>query len=341
LKSTVEHNRMVWDQNKRGHYEVWYCTFNHRASRTGYWIRYTLESPLEKVGPAYCQLWFGFFDANNPRRNFAINKRMPIDQLRSDNAPFAIQMGDARLEHGKLSGALGNEQHNVSWDLEFDPATFTHFHLPDIVYRKNFADTKVLSPNLMVNYRGKIEVDGETYTFEGDPGCQTHLWGRKHAHAWAWGHCNAFREDPTAALEILSVKLKRGPIVTPTMTLFSLYLGSDVYNFRDFYVLPLTRGNWETGLYSFGARGKSVKIEGEFRCRPEDLVRTPYEDPDGEPSFCHNTEVADMTVTVWNRRSALVGFRQHARLTARGTGHFEYASRSPDGRVEAQHQTID
>ena len=332
---------MVWDQNKRGHYEVWYCTFNHRASRTGYWIRYTLESPVEKAGPAYCQLWFAFFDANNPRRNFAINKRFPIDQLRADNAPFAIEIGDARLEHGKLSGSLANDQHTVSWDLNFDPATFAHFHLPDIVYRKQFADTKVISPNLMVNYQGKIEIDGETYTFEGDPGCQTHVWGRKHAHAWAWGHCNAFREDPTAALEILSVKLKRGPIVTPTMTLLSLYLGSDVYNFRDFYMLPLTRGNWETGLYHFGARGKSVKIEGEFRCRPEDLVRTPYEDPDGEPSFCHNSEVADMTVTVWNRRSPLVSFRQHARLTARGTGHFEYASRSPDGRVEAQHQSIE
>ena len=64
-------NVRVWDGHKRGHYEVWYVTFNHRESNTGYWIRYALESPEAGRGDPYAQLWFAHFDARDPERTFA------------------------------------------------------------------------------------------------------------------------------------------------------------------------------------------------------------------------------------------------------------------------------
>ena len=88
------------------------------------------------------------------------------------------------------------------------------------------------------------------------------------------------------------------------------------------------------------ATGARVKLEVELRARPEDLVRAEYVDPDGEPAFCHNTEVADAVVVVWNRQAPWARFRQACRLTSRATAHFEYAARSPDGRVERRHEHI-
>jgi hypothetical protein len=338
--STELENRMVWDRRKTGHYEVWYSTFNHPPTNTGYWIRYTLESPLPGHGDAYAQLWFAFFDARAPERNLAINKKLPLSVLRAERDPFLLAIGDAELAHGRLKGTLAGDSHEVSWDIGFKPTLFVHRHLPDLVYRSTFADTTVLSPNLMVHMNGTVVVDGERHDLDGAPGCQTHLWGRKHAHAWAWGHCNAFREDPTACLETLTVRLKRLGLVTPPLTFLSLYLGSEVYHFRQFGTLLRTRGKWETGLYRFGGVGNRVKIEGELRCRPEDLVQAHYTDPDGEASFCHNTEVGDASVTVWTRRTTGARFKRLCRLTSLGGAHFEYAGRTPDGCVVKRHITV-
>jgi hypothetical protein len=338
--STEPENRMVWDRQKAGHYEVWYATFNHRRTGTGYWIRYTLEAPLAGHGEPHCAVWFAFFDPANPERNFGINRRLPLSELHTEEAPFSLRLDDSVLRHDGMRGAISGDAHVASWDLSYRPSVFLHRHLPDLVYETAFADTKVLSPNLIINPSGHVTVDGQTYTFDGEPGSQSHLWGRKHAHAWAWSHCNSFREDSTACLETLSVRLKRAGVVLPTMTFLSLYLGSEVYHLRRFENLLFTRGKWETGLYRFSGVGRRIKIEGEMRCRPEDLVRATYSDPDGEQSFCHNTEVADCALTVWTRRSLGAPFKKVNRLLSRGGAHFEYAARTPDGHVTKRHVAL-
>jgi hypothetical protein len=333
-------NCMVWDRRQRGHYEVWYSTFNHRRSEAGFWIRYTLESPLPDHGEPYCQLWFAYFDPSHPQRSLAINRRLPIDELVADDHPFRLRLGEAELRHDGMRGAITGDTHDVSWDLHYQPTLFTHRHLPDSIYRGSFADTTVLSPNVIINLEGQLTVDGQTFTFEGDPGGQSHLWGRKHAHAWAWSHCSSFREDSTACLETISVRLRRLGVVTPPLTFLSLYLGSEVYELRQLENIPFNRASWETGLYRVSGVGRRARIEGELRCRPEDLLQATYQDPDGTLCYCHNTEVADATVTLWTRRSLGATFKRVVQLTSRGNAHFEYARRVPDGHVTRKHVTV-
>jgi hypothetical protein len=338
--STEADNHMVWDRHRAGHYEVWYATFNHRRSNTGYWIRYTLESPQPGRGERYAQLWFAFFDATEPARNFAINRKFPIGALQAGRNPFEVRIGDSLLRHDGLRGSLSGEGHTASWNLTHKPCLFTHRHLPEPLYRSSLPDTLVLSPNLMLLLHGEVTVDGQTYAFDGEPGCQTHLWGRKHAHAWAWSHCNAFRDDPTACLETLTVRLRRLGLVTPRITFISLYIGTEVYHLRSLGGLCRTRGRWETGLYRLSGVGRRIRVEAELRCHPEDLVRATYVDPDGEASFCQNTEVADCSLTVWTRRGWGTPFKRPLRLFSRGTAHFEYAGRTPDGHVGRHHITV-
>ncbi len=334
-------NHRRWDGAKRGHYEVWYTTLNHRPSGTGYWIRYTMESPIEGHGEPYAQLWFAHFDANDASRTFAINKKFPIDAMSATTAPFSVGIADNKLMHNGARGSLAGDGHDVSWDLEWMPAPETHYHLPRVMYGNGGrGDTTVLAPNLNVSMKGRITVDGTTHELTEAPGGQTHLWGKKHAHSWAWGHCNAFEGHPEAALETLTVRLKKAGRVLPPMTVTSLYVNGQAYRFTEFHHTLLNRGQYGTGMYQFRARGRRHWLEGIYQCQPEDMVVATYEDPDGELSYCSNTEVANLTVNLYERSGFRSRWRQIAELHAPGTGHFEVGSRERDDDVEKDHVTI-
>ena len=146
------------------------------------------------------------------------------------------------------------------------------------------------------------------------------------------------RGDGPGLLETLTVRLKRGGLVLPALSLLSLYMGGEAFHFRELYETPLVRGHFETGAYRLTAQGLDVRIEAEYRCRPEDLVLTPYTDPDGEPVFCHNTEIADCRVRLSRRRG--LSFERTAELYAPKRGHFEYAGRAPDPAVTRRHVNI-
>lgn len=334
-------NARRWDGAARGHYEVWYLTANHVASNTGYWIRYALESPDAGCGEMYAQLWFAHFDANDSSRTFAINRKFPIETMVASASPFEVAIGDSLIRHDSMRGRLAGDGHEASWNLEWSPGATTHRQLPDVMYRRGgLGETTVLSPSINTTINGTIVVDGRTLQLAGDPGGQTHLWGRKHAHSWAWGHCNAFDDHPDAALECLTVRLQRGGQTLPPLTVFALYAGGEVHRFTQFRHTLLTRGEYGTAHYRFRGRNLSTRIEGEFSCRNEDMVVAPYIDPDGAPSWCSNTEVADLRVTVYER-SGLGRWRETARLIAPGRGHFEVGSRQRDPAIVKDHVTID
>lgn len=339
VAGTEHDNAPQWDGVARKHYEVWYLTLNHRASRTGFWIRYTLESPVAGHGDPYAELWFARFDAADPSRNFGLHRRVPIDRYRAQATPFAVGIGDARLVHDGCSGGIDGLGHTARWDLSWLPAAHTYRQLPDTIYKTNFADTRVLTPNLDVPVRGTITVDGAELVFDGEPGGQTHLWGRKHAHAWAWGHCNAFEDRRGVALETLSARLERRGVVLPPLTVVGLQLDGEDLRWTGFRHTLLSRGRFATARYAFSAVSEDARIEGEYACRPEDMILAEYADPDGDPCWCANTEVADLRVTVW-RRSLLGRFKEAARLHAPGTGHFEVASRKPDPAITRLHALV-
>ncbi len=328
-------NRMRWDRG-RGHYEVWYLTLNHLASGAGFWVRYTLEAPLR--GQPSGQLWFAYFDAREPSRGFAINRKFPGTDPESGKTPFWLRVGSATLCHGSATGSIEGSGRSAAWELEWTPAEQAHLHLPRLAYRARFADTKVLSPTLQARFRGRIRIDGRELALNGDPGCQTHLWGRKHAHSWAWSHCSSFREDPGAALETVTVRLRRLGLLLPPISFLWLRAGGRDYSFRELHAIPLTRGRWETGAYRLSAYGLRAKLEAELTCRPGALVRASYFDPDGEPAFCHNTEVADCRARIWHRRG--LRYETVAELTAERSAHFEYAGRTADPAVVREHVTL-
>ncbi|HVK72388.1 MAG TPA: hypothetical protein VM734_03680 [Kofleriaceae bacterium] len=339
--TTATDNFRRWDGSSRGHYEVWYLTLNDPRTRDGYWIRYTLEAPHDGVGEPYAQMWFARFSAGDPRRTFGINRKLPIASLTATTDPFAVAIGANRLTHDGARGAVSGDGHAAEWDLRWTPSERTLRQLPSVMYaRGGLGETTVLSPNVDVAIHGSITVDGERFELAAAPGGQTHLWGKKHAHAWGWGHGNAFDDHPGAALEVLAVRLKRGGVLLPPMTVCTLRLdGEDLAFTRFDQALLAPTAELGTGRFWFSAGSLTTKVEGEFSCRPEDLVRAHYHDPDGEPSYCHNSCVADLRVTVFRRSRGR--WREDVRLLAPRRGHFEIAARTPDPAVTNEHVTVD
>jgi hypothetical protein len=335
--ATARDNAMVW-QREAGHYEVWYLTFQHTPTRTGFWIRYVIESPRVGAGAPYAILWFACFDGNDPTRNVAVHHEVPIAELSANAAPFTLRLGDAELGHDHARGRIQGGGHDVTWDLSWLPARDTHHHLPGIIYKTSFADTRVLSPNLDVPVRGTVTVDGRSFVVEGMPGGQTHLWGRKHAHAWAWGHCNAFDGRRGATLETLTVRLKKRGVVTPPLTVLALYLDGEAHRLTEFQHTLLNRGSFGTARYQLSGRTRDLRLAAEFHCRPADMVNAPYVDPDGEPVWCANTCVANLELTIERR----AGLRWSApeRLVASQSACFEVAGRAPDPAITRPHAKV-
>lgn len=352
---------MVW-RGQPGRYEVWYLTLTHQATGDGFWIRYTLEAPgghgAGAHGPPYAALWF----ARGSRRpegggTFGVHRRFPIADLRAGTGPFQLHLGSAefaddRQAQGRLRGALVGAGHDVSWDLTFRPNSGVHRHMPDFAYLGGgrLVDTVVQAPNLSVLLSGVIQVDGQTYTCQDEPGGQSHLWGKKHAYSWAWAHCNAFEDGPEherAVFEALTAQVRRGPVALPRLTMLTVYpdgLSGEELAFRGALQLLRNRSAYDPLSYHLVAEDDRARVEGTLSARHEDLVLTEYEDPDGEPAYCHNTVVGGCEVLIQRRRhqfpvvgAALSGWQDWRRLRTAGRAHWEWGARAGDSRVKQRH----
>jgi hypothetical protein len=318
--STEPDNAPAWDGRRAGHYEVWYLTFNHLAARAGFWIRYTLEAP--RAGAPHGRLWFAAFMPDGPP--VALNQRHHPPSLAA--SPFAVEIAGSVLHHDCARGAIEGGGHRASWDLRWTPAVETLRHLPGLVYRTRFADTRVLSPNPRIAISGTVEVDGRRFALDGQPGGQSHVWGRRHADAWAWGRCSAFAGEPSALVEAVTVRVRRAGLLLPPLTFLTVEIDGERLSFTSFRLALRARGDFAAGRYAFGAESPRARVRGMFTSERDRLVEAEYSDPGGAPRFCANTEVGDLDLTV--ERQGAGGAWRPRHLAARGTAHFETGARA-------------
>lgn len=335
----VDDNHARWDGQRRGFYEVWFATWNDPVTRDGYWLRYVIESPLPGVGEPYGQLWFARCSARDPARSFGINRRYPIASVTTAREPFGVTIGPARLGHDQARGALSGGGHAVEWSLAWQPCERTLHQLPAVMYKRALGETTVLSPNIDVALRGELTIDGERTTLTAAPGGQTHLWGTKHAHRWAWAHCNAFDDRPGTVLEVLHARLRRRGVNVPPMTVAVLRTPGEELAFNRFdQALLGGRGETSTGRFTFRAGGLTARLDGELSCEPADVIRAHYHDPDGEERFCHFTAVGDLRLTLSRRVRGRWQEVDHLRAPRRA--HFEIAAPTADAAVTREHVSV-
>ncbi len=332
----LSENRMRW-QFQPGHYEAWYATLSQLATRTGFWIRYTLSSPEETHGNPSGRVWFARFDPEDSARSFGVNRRFDIIDLESHEDPFSLRIGDCELSDGQMRGRLDSAERKIEWDLSWSPSPTVHRHLPSVAYVGSWADTRVLSPNLNVAVSGKIIVDDEQYLFDGDPLGQSHLWGRKHAYRWAWAHLNTFSDRKTV-LEALTVQIRRGPIVVPHLSMMTLHLDGEIIELREPWQLPFVRAQENVGELVMRATTPRYRIDLSITAPRESLLMAEYVDPDGDSAYCHHTECGHATLRIARRE----GLRYVPyRTLETEAAHVEWGMRGGDSKVHLRHEAID
>jgi hypothetical protein len=322
-------NALKWD-NGRGHYEVYYVTFTDPVSRIGFWIRYTLLAPLG--GDATCSLWFLAMDPSNPSANVARKHTLPAAQLLSRTDPFRLEIGSAWLDDAGAAGAIDDTDGRCSWELEWTSRLPAYAHVHPLL-RATLAKTVLFLPHPDLEISGTIDMGGRRITLDRVPGGQAHLWGSKHAQTWAWAHCNDFVDaagDRRAETFVdgVSVFVQRlGRALGPNTPVVARVGGRDLLSTRPLAVAR-NQSSFDLDCWRFEALTPRRKLVGDVEARREDLVGVTYRDPDGEPAYCYNTEVASMRVAV-HERSLGGSWHKVDELHSEGKAHFEYAQREP------------
>lgn len=321
-------NLCRWDGRKACHFEVWYLTLNHRATRHGFWFRYTLLVPAAQGGlEPRAEVWAAAMGGRRAERKLVLIERSSIDAFDPGTRDrFALKIGDSALGDSSATGKVVDACHSIEWDLRFAPRDKTHHYVPGWLGKLVRPSSRICSPNLDVGFAGSVTVDGERITINDEPGCQSHLWGRKHVDEWVWTHCNAFETHPGTVFEGLAARpRKAGITLPPVMSLYLNHRGEELRFFR-VRIKRQWRRKLGIGLWYFSAMDNEVCVEGAAQCRIRDAVEVEYVDPDGEPLYCLNSELGNLKVRFFRRVQGL-SWRHVETISAHGTAHVEHASR--------------
>lgn len=324
-------NALQWN-HQPGHYEVHYLTLTDPASSVGLWIRYTMVAPLPGTGAdATCSLWFLAMDPRPGRTpTLARKATFPIDELQARDDPFELRIGDATLTDHGMRGAF----EDVAWDLRWEPADHGYEHVHPVLRRAKVAQTVLVLPHADVAISGSVAVGDETLELSAVPGGQAHLWGSKHARAWAWAHCNDFQTldgEPVRGTFVdgVSALVRRfGRTVGPNTPVVARIDGHDFASTTPLRVLGNDSTFALTG-WRFTAVDGRRKLIGEVDAERSQLAGVTYHDPDGELAYCYNGETATMRLHLYERARQVGGWAHRQTLVAPGRAHFEYAQRTP------------
>jgi hypothetical protein len=328
-------NRCRWDGTSAPHYEVWFLTLNHRASQRGFWFRYVLESPVgsDNDSPARAALWAAAFNRRLPDRNFGLKREYSIDQFAFDpREGSSLRLGDGLFSPCRAAGRVDSGGHSIEWDLSYEPCETTYHHVSRRIVQLARASSFVCSPNLDTRFSGRIVVDGEDIVLDEEPGCQSHLWGRKHVDDWVWVHSNAFEKLPGTVFEGLAARPRRaGHMLPPIQSLYLRHRGEE-HRFVRLRLAEQWQRKLGMGYWSFSAMNTRLYIEGAAQCRLRDMLQAEYSDPDGQRLYCINSEVANLKIRLF-RRVRGVRWRHVETIKSYATAHLEHASRTKDAGV--------
>ena len=286
-----------------GHYESFYQRGNHPTRPLAFWIRYTIFSPTGRPEAAIGELWAIVFDGETGRHVVA-KEEHPIATCSFSHDQLAARIGDAELTAGRLVGSATGPAESISWDLTWSGDSDPMFLLPQASYRRSFPASKSLVVTPLARYDGRLEVAGRTIDVDGWVGSQNHNWGSRHTDAYAFGQVAGFDDHPDSFLEIVSARVKVGPVRLPMITCLSLRHAGTTHELVDpLRGLRSSKADYGYFFWRFAHHDDRVAIEGEFSAEPEAFVALNYYNPPGGTKQCLNTKIASCTLTVTDRRT--------------------------------------
>lgn len=304
--ATIEEARARWNGARfvhgspKGAYESWFQRANHPSRPLAFWIRYTIFSPKGRPADAIGELWAVYFDGEK-QRVVAVKEEHPLSACRFAGRGLDAHVASAHLDHEKLTGSARRGEHSIGWDLRFASNAPPLLLLPERLYEGGFPKAKALVGAPLARYDGSLEVDGERVAIEGWIGSQNHNWGSEHTARYAWGQVAGFDDTPDAFLELSTARVRVGPVLTPTMTVLVLRLGTEELRFSSIPRALRAKGRYVPFEWSFETGDRETTIAGTISAPAWSFVALPYYDPPGRTKTCLNSKLARCEVTVSRR----------------------------------------
>jgi hypothetical protein len=328
-------NLCRWASQSAGHREAWLLALGQRASQRGFCFRYGLRCPSGAAveGGPRAAVWAAVFDRSRPAENFSLRREYPIEEFAFDGGErFCLKVGEALFGSSHAAGSLSGGGRSLDWSLSFTPNQKTYQHFARSIGRLALPSTTICAPNPDTKFSGTVTVDGHEIALEGEPGFQSHLWGRKQIDDWVWVHANDFDNHPMTVFEGMNACLRRaGRRMPPLQSLLLKHRGEE-HHFVRLRMAEQWQRNLGIGYWAFSAMNRHVYIEGSAQCRLRDMLQVEERDPDGEKFYSITSKIANLKIRLF-RRVHGVRWRHVETITARATAHLEHASRAAEPGV--------
>ncbi len=284
--------------DRKGFYESYFLRGNCPEEPRAFWIKFTVFAPRGRPQDAEGELWAVFFQGPDGK-TVAVKETYPLDRCRFPADRFHVRAGNAHLSAGSSEGVCSTGSNVIRWDLRYPMGTESLHFLPEWAYRTSFPKAKGLSPCPDVTWEGTLEVNGAEIDVTGWRGSQNHNWGTRHTDQYAWAQSNVFQGAPDTFMEMMSARLKIGPVWTPYLSFLVLQHRGRRIVFNSVRSLSRARVRfpgpfqWHLSVDN-GTCQARCKVEG----RKESFAGLRYRNPPGGDHACLNSKISSSEIVL-------------------------------------------
>jgi hypothetical protein len=197
-----------------------------------------------------------------------------------------------------VRGAAASGGHVIGWQLSYRDASEPLFLLPPQRYAARFPKAKGLVAAPGARFDGALTVDGTTVEVAGWVGSQNHNWGVAHTDRYAWGQVAGFDAHPESFLEVISARLKIGPLWTPFLTMLVLRHRSEEIALNGLRQAWRATASLRDFEWRFRSANDRHRLAGRISAPREAFVGLRYANPPGGVKHCLNSKIARCELSV-------------------------------------------
>ena len=286
--------------SRQGFYESYFLRGNDPERPRAFWIKLTVFAPRGRpLQEVEGELWAVFFHSPDGAKT-AVKEAHPFESCLFARDRFEVRVGRGRLAAGTSRGECTSGGHCIRWELHYPTDGPSLHFLPEWAYTSPFPKAKGLSPCPDTTWEGFLEVDGVKVDVKGWRGSQNHNWGTRHTDRYAWAQCNVFDGASDTYMEMMTARLRVGPVWTPAISFLVVNHRGRLLRFHSVRSLVRARARhpapFEWLLDIDNGRESA-------RCRVaaarETFAGLRYRNPPGGAHACLNSKIASSEIVLF------------------------------------------
>jgi hypothetical protein len=282
--------------------EVWYATISDGATGAGVWLHYELVA--HDRDHSVLHGWMALFPPDG----------RPV-KARFGPRPYA---GGSVVEHNAFAG----EATGARWEVKWYDGGRPLYTFPRWTWERELLPGAQIVPAPSASFEGILEIQGRRLELHEARGGVAHIYGHGNAERWGWLHADLGGGD---VLEIVAaVPRRRGLSWLRPVPLVQLRANETDWPRDPLAAAPLFRAS--LGLPQWWVKGTvgRRRLRAEVEMPADRSLALAYEDPDGSPATCTNSETANAEIVVerWRTR-----WEVETRWALCATAHAEIGTR--------------